>query len=59
MWKILDLKLIIENCGMEEIVRKVVVLVFKCFREELNVRLMISQVVDVLDDLVKFMVIEK
>ncbi|CAN6969898.1 unnamed protein product [Brassica rapa subsp. trilocularis] len=59
MRKILDPKLIIENRGMEETVRKAVVLAFKCLREEPNARPTISQVVDALDDLVKFMAIEK
>ena len=44
---------------MEETVRKAVVLAFKCLREEPNARPTISQVVDALDDLVKFMAIEK
>lgn len=55
MRKILDPKLIIESPGMEDAVRKAIVLAFKCLREEANARPTISQVVYVLDDLVKFM----
>ncbi|KAL0855934.1 hypothetical protein Bca101_061087 [Brassica carinata] len=55
MRKILDPKLIIESRGMEEAVRKAIVLAFKCLREEPNARPTISEVVYVLDDLVKFM----
>lgn len=55
MRKILDPKLIIESRGMEEAVRKAIVLVFKCLREEPNARPTISEVVYILDELVKFM----
>ncbi|KAL0717867.1 hypothetical protein Bca4012_067189 [Brassica carinata] len=55
MRKILDPKLIIESRGMEEAVRKAIVLAFKCLREEPNARPTISEVVYILDELVKFM----
>lgn len=39
---------------MEEVVERVFVLVYMCLREDVNVRLMVKEVVEVLDNIVRF-----
>ncbi|KAH0855989.1 hypothetical protein HID58_031723 [Brassica napus] len=54
MRKILDLMLTIQGLGMEEAVRRALILAFMCMGEEAISRPMISKVLDALDDLVKW-----